>query len=61
MRYFPDTDTALIEFSTSLVFETLEISENLYFDLDNNNNLVNMTLEHAKKQANLSEISFFKM
>lgn len=34
IRYFSDTDTALIEFSTVSVVETKEISENLYIDLD---------------------------
>jgi len=47
IRYFPDTDTALIEFSNAEVVETKEISENLYIDLDNKGNLVGMTIEHA--------------
>jgi uncharacterized protein YuzE len=34
IRYFSDTDTALIEFSNVPVSETKEISENLYIDLD---------------------------
>ncbi len=61
IRYFADTDTALIEFSNEPVVETREISENLYVDLDKKGNLVSMTIEHAKKQANISEISFLQM
>ncbi len=61
IRYFADTDTALIEFSSEPVAETKEISENLYIDLDGNGNLVNMTIEHAKEQANISEVSFLQM
>ena len=61
IRYFADTDTALIEFSNELVVETREISENLYVDLDKKGNLVSMTIEHARKQANISEISFLQM
>ncbi len=34
IRYFSDTDTALLEFSNVPVVETKEISENLYIDLD---------------------------
>lgn len=34
IRYFSDTDTALIEFANVPVVETKEISENLYIDLD---------------------------
>ena len=41
--------------------ETREISENLYIDLDEKGNLVSMTIEHAKKQANISELIFLQM
>ncbi|MDI6783941.1 MAG: DUF2283 domain-containing protein [bacterium] len=61
IRYFSDTDTALIEFSHAPVAETKEISENLYIDLDEKGRLVSMTIEHAKEQASISEISFLQM
>ncbi len=58
IRYFTDTDTALIEFSKEAVVETREVSENLYIDLDADGNLVSMTIEHAKEKASLGEISY---
>jgi uncharacterized protein YuzE len=61
IRYFADTDTALIEFSNEPVVETKEISENLYIDLDNSGNLVSMTIEHAKERANITEVSYLQM
>lgn len=61
IRYFADTDTALIEFSNAPVGETKEITENLYIDLDEKGNLVSMTIEHAKEQANISELTFLQM
>lgn len=61
IRYFADTDTALIEFSNMPVVETREISENFYIDMDENGNIVSMTIEHAKEQANISEVSFLQM
>jgi len=61
IRYFTDTDTALIEFSNAPVAETREISETLYIDLDEIGNLVSITVEYAKEQANLSEVSFVQM
>jgi uncharacterized protein YuzE len=61
IRYFADTDTALIEFSNEAVAETKEISENLYIDLDEKGNLVSMTIEHAKDKADISEISYLQM
>ncbi|MBI5343901.1 MAG: DUF2283 domain-containing protein [Deltaproteobacteria bacterium] len=61
IRYFSDTDTALIEFSNKAVTETKEISENLYIDLDDKGNLISMTIEHAKEKANISEVSYLQM
>jgi uncharacterized protein YuzE len=61
MKYFSDADTALLEFSDAEVAETREINENTYIDLDEDGNLVSMTIEHAKKQANLAELSYFQI
>jgi uncharacterized protein YuzE len=61
IKYFPDTDTALIEFSDAPVEETREVSEDVYLDLDANRGLVSMTVEHAKERANISEVSFVQM
>ena len=61
IRYFSDTDTALIDFSDASAVETKEISENLYIDLDAKGNLVSMTIEHAKEKANISEVSYLQM
>lgn len=61
IRYFSDTDTALLEFSDAPAVETKEITENLYVDLDENANLVSMTIEHAKEKAKISEVSFLQM
>jgi uncharacterized protein YuzE len=58
IKYFEDTDTALLEFSERPVFETKEINENIYLDLDVDGNLIGMTIEHALSQANINEVSF---
>jgi len=58
IKYFNDTDTALMEFSDNQIYETKEISENVYIDIDNNGNLVSMTIEHARETAHLPDISF---
>jgi uncharacterized protein YuzE len=56
IKYFKSTDTALLEFSTRPVEETLEVSENIYVDLDSEGNLVSMTIEHAQQAANLPNV-----
>ena len=61
VKYFSDTDTAHLEFLDNDVYETREISENIYVDLDQNGNLVNMTIEHAKANAGLMEFSYQEM
>lgn len=53
IKYFNDTDTALLGFSSQPVEETREISENVYIDLDKAGNLVSITIEHAAKVAAL--------
>ena len=61
IKYFQDTDTALVDFTDGAVSETKEISENIYVYLDANGNLVSMTIEHAKENANLSEVAYQEM
>ncbi len=58
VKYFSDTDTALVEFTDREVVETREISENIYADFDRQGNLVSMTIEHARANARLSEFSY---
>lgn len=58
VKYFSDTDTALVEFTGNEVVETKEIGENIYVDLDEQGNLVSMTIEHARSNAQLQEFSY---
>jgi len=58
IRYFEDTDTALLEFSEASPVETREISEDFYVDLDSEGRLVSMTIEHAAQRASLGEVTF---
>ena len=39
IKYFSDTDTAIIKFTDKPITETRELSENLYKDLDADGNL----------------------
>ncbi|HKJ69029.1 MAG TPA: DUF2283 domain-containing protein [bacterium] len=61
VKYFPDTDTAHIEFTNLPIEETREISENIYIDIDQEGNLVSMTIEHARANANLQEFAYQEM
>ncbi len=58
IRYFEDTDTALVEFGTGPPVETRELSEDVYLDLDREGNIVSITIEHASRRGDLNEFSF---
>ena len=61
IKYFSDTDTAHVEFTDKDIYETKEISENIYIDIDEKGNIVNMTIEHAKANAGRWEFSYQEM
>ncbi len=58
VKYFHDTGTVLIEFSTQPIIETKEINENVYLGLDSEGNPVAITIEHANILANLPDLFY---
>ncbi len=56
VKYFKDTDTALLEFSDRPIQETQAVNENSYLDLDADGNLVSITIEHATHTTPLPEV-----
>ena len=58
IRYFPDTDTLLVNFSDAQVVDTQDLNENVLIELDDEGRVVAMTIEHAKEQTNVDEFSY---
>ena len=58
IRYFPDTDTLVVNFNNNRIVETRDLNENVLFELDEEGHLVSITIEHAKEQTNVSEFSY---
>ena len=58
IKYFEDTDTTLVEFSSNPPVETQELNENIYLDLDADGNVVSMTIEHAGQSADMREFLY---
>jgi len=58
VKYFEDTDTALVELSAAMPHETRELSPDLYVDLDAHGRAVSITIGHASRQADLSDFTF---
>jgi uncharacterized protein YuzE len=51
VKYFTDTDTALIELSDQPPVETRTLDENVYLDLDAGGRVVSLTIAHARQTA----------
>ena len=58
VRYFPDTDTLLVNFSDRSISETRDLTEDILVELDKDGRLVSMTIEHAKQQVNVTEFTY---
>ncbi len=58
VNYFPDTDTLLLNFSSNKIVDTHDLNEDILVELDENGQLVSMTIEHAKQQTDVSEFSY---
>jgi uncharacterized protein YuzE len=58
IKYFEDTDTALLELGVGTPTETREVSEDITLDLDDSGHIVSITVEHASLRGDLSEVSF---
>ena len=58
VKYFPDTDTLVVNFNDNKIVETRDLNENVLFELDEAGHLVSITVEHAKEQTNVSEFSY---
>jgi uncharacterized protein YuzE len=57
LKYFEDTDTAFIEIGKATARETRELSPDLYVDLDDDGRVVSITIEHASRQADLTDFT----
>lgn len=57
-RYFQDTDTMLLQFSTGEVAETYDLNENVLVEVDKAGRVVAMTIEHAKDQMDVGEFTY---
>jgi uncharacterized protein YuzE len=60
VKYFADTDTALVEFGGTPV-ETRELNENVSVDLDADGHVVSLTIEHAQRSAGMEEFSYERL
>lgn len=56
MNYYDDTDTLYIEFMQSDVVETKDLDENTLLDLDQNGQIISITVEHASQRTDVNKL-----
>ncbi len=61
INYYPDTDSLYIEFSEKESSESVEISEGVVLDYDEEGVLVGMDIDNANKKINLRELVLNKL
>lgn len=58
IKYFQDTDTLYIEFRKEAVAESRGLDEDTLLNLDATGNIVAITVEHARRHADITHFSF---
>ena len=58
VKYFPDTDTLIVNFNDNTIIETKDLNENVLIELDEKGHLVSITMEHATEQTDVGEFSY---
>ena len=58
IRYFEDTDTLYIELKAGVVADTRDLDENTLVEVDDNGQMLAITIEHAQPRAELPAFSY---
>jgi uncharacterized protein YuzE len=57
-KYFPSTDTLLLQFSSNEINETYDLNDDVLVEVDKFGHVVSMTIEHAKQQTDVNQFSY---
>ncbi len=57
MSYFEDTNTLYIEFKETKIKNSKDFDENTILDLDINNDIIAITVEHASTRTDIHNIT----
>jgi uncharacterized protein YuzE len=58
VSYFEDTDTLYIELRGGVVAETRDLDENTVVDMDDQGDMLAITIEHANSRTELSQFMY---
>ena len=57
LHYYPETDSAYIEFSKVVGIKTIEVADGVNVDLGNLDEIIGIELEHASKHLDTSMLA----
>lgn len=61
LNYYPDTDSMYIDMSSEVSAESIEITEGIVLDYDENGNLAGIDIDNASSKLDLSELVLNKL
>ena len=61
INYYPDTDSLYIELSERESADSIEISEGIVLDYDQEGSIVGIDIDNARKKINLKELVLNKL
>jgi len=61
LNYYPETDSLYIDLSSKTSTETLEISEGIVIDYDEDGNITGIDIDNASRKVDLKEIILNKV
>lgn len=61
LEYYPETDTLYIDLLEKSITSSLEISEGVVLDYDENGRLVGIDIDNASKKVSLKELTLSKL
>jgi uncharacterized protein YuzE len=61
LNYYPETDSLYIDFSSKPSKESLEISEGIVLDYDDEGNITGIDIDNASHKIDLNEIILNKI
>jgi uncharacterized protein YuzE len=60
INYYPETDSVYIDLSSKVSKESVEISEGIVLDYDENGQLTGIDIDNASKKLDLNELILTK-
>ncbi len=61
LQYYPDTDSLYIDLSEKTSAESVEVSEGVVLDYDENGSLVGIDIDNASRKIELKELVLSKL